>query len=44
MKNRWRAALALLTIRVAGCSTEARIGAYRDTEIALEKARDLARV
>lgn len=38
------AALALLTIIVAGCSTEARLAAHRDTEIALQRARELARV
>ncbi|MFM0725942.1 hypothetical protein PQQ53_19960 [Paraburkholderia strydomiana] len=44
MKNSGMAAVALLTIIVAGCSTEARIASHRDTEIALEKARDLAYV
>jgi hypothetical protein len=38
------AAVALLTIIVAGCSTEAKLAAHRDTEIALEKARELANV
>jgi hypothetical protein len=44
MENLRMAAVALLTIIVAGCSTEARIAAHRDTEIALEKARELAYV
>lgn len=44
MENRRLAALALLLITVAGCSTEAGVAARRDTEIALERARELARV
>ena len=34
----------LLTLVVAGCSSPARVAAHRDTEIALEKARELAYV
>lgn len=44
MKDRRLAAVVLLTIILAGCSTEAHIAARRDTEIALEEARELARV
>jgi hypothetical protein len=44
MENRRIAAVALLTISVAGCNTEARVAAHRETEIALEKAREVAYV
>lgn len=44
MGNRLRAAVALLTIVLAGCNTEARVDARRATEIALEEARELAHV
>lgn len=45
MKNLRMAAVALLTIIVAGCSsTQARVAAHRDTEIALQQARELAHV
>lgn len=44
MKNGRLAAAALLIILLAGCSGEARVAARRDTEIALETAREQAHV
>ncbi|ASV99043.1 hypothetical protein CJU94_13310 [Paraburkholderia aromaticivorans] len=44
MKNGRLAAFALLMIILAGCNTEARVAARRDTEIALETAREQAHV
>ncbi|CAH2796572.1 MAG: FIG00462646: hypothetical protein [uncultured Paraburkholderia sp.] len=44
MKTRRAAGLALLMMAMAGCSTEGRYTANRATEIALEHARESARV